>query len=116
VISLKWLLRQKVVSAEEDPKVETVFDDEAEAEEDAQTDGPSLSEQDEALTDGDESSYGDSSNFAAAPNLQKLVQLELGHCRSPCCITDKDGIKIPIICGKKTLTCQQHAKHCMKCG
>jgi hypothetical protein len=77
--------------AEEDPNleqedsvlhVETVFDGEEEAEEDAENpDDPSLSDLDEALTAGvDESSFGDSSNFAAAPNLQKMVQLELGHC------------------------------------
>ena len=56
------------------PQVENVFGDEEDTEEDEpKTDEPSLSEKDQALTEDEESSYGDLSNFAATPNLQKLV-------------------------------------------
>jgi hypothetical protein len=76
---------------------------------------PSLSKEDEALSDSSASSYGDSSDFAAAANLGKLLQLiGSSHYYRPCCITKKDGVKTPSICGRKTQECQQHAKHCVK--
>jgi hypothetical protein len=75
------------------PQVETLFGHEEDMKEEAlKPDEPSLSEQDEALTeDGKESSYGDASDFAAVPNLQRLVVLDSDHCRSPCHITNKDS-------------------------
>jgi hypothetical protein len=78
---------------------ETGFDDEGIKEAGSAWGDLSLSEQDKALSDGDESSYGDSSNFAATPNLGNLVQLGSSHCRSPCRITNKDGVKTPSVCG-----------------
>jgi hypothetical protein len=95
------------------PQVATVDDHEEDLEEEGlKPENPSLSEQDEALTeDEDDSSYGDASQFAAVPNLQRLVVLNSDHCRSPCHIKNKDGVKTPSICGKRATSCQQHAKH-----
>jgi hypothetical protein len=90
------------------PQVETLFGDEEDMKEEAlKPEEPSLSEQDEALTeDGEESSYGDASNFATVPNLQRLVVLDSDHCQSPCHITNKDGVKTPSSCGKRATSCQ----------
>jgi hypothetical protein len=90
------------------PQVATVDDHEEDLEEEGlKPENPSLSEQDEALTEGEEdSSYCDASQFAAVPNLQRLVVLGSDHCHSPCHIKNKDGIKTPSICGKRAMSCQ----------
>lgn len=82
--------------------------EETEGEEDP-SEGGSLSGRDEALSEG-ESSYGDDSQFAGPPNLQGLIRLGVEHCRSPCRLTNKDGVKTSSICGKKAKSCQRHAK------
>jgi hypothetical protein len=83
--------------------------DESEGEEDHTEEGESLSDRDEALSEG-ESSYGEDSQFAGPPNLQRLVRLGTGHCRCPCRMKNKDGVKVASICGKKSKDCQLHAK------
>ena len=61
-------------------------------------DGASLSDLDEALSDG-ASSYGNESPLnTRPPNLQQLVRLGQEHCRISCVITNKDGVKIPSVC------------------
>jgi hypothetical protein len=71
-------------------------------------DGASLSEQDEALSDG-HSSYGDDSQFVGPPNLQELVRLGQQHCRIPCRMKNKDGVQVSSVCGKKSKDCKLHA-------
>jgi hypothetical protein len=72
-------------------------------------DGAGLSEQEEALSNGD-SSVGNDSQVMGPPNLQELVQL-LGqeHCRTPCCARNNDGVQVTSICGKNSEDCQHHA-------
>jgi hypothetical protein len=68
-----------------------------------------LSDLDEALSDG-ASSYGDEPVFAGSPNLQDLVRLGQEHCRSPCDIKNKDGVKTASVCGKTVVDCGRHAE------
>ena len=70
----------------------------------------SLSELDEALSDG-ASSYGDESPpNLGPPNLQELIRLGREHCRTSCTLTDQDGVKTPSVCGKKVVDCYRHGK------
>ena len=62
----------------------------------------------EARSDG-ASSYGNESPFPTGPpNLQELVRLGQGHCRTSCILTNEDGIKTPSVCGKKVVLCSRH--------
>ena len=83
-----------------------------EDEEDHLTEGEDLSERDEGLgsTSEGDSSCGDDSQFAGPPNLQRLVRFGQEHCRCPCRLKNKDGVKVASICGKKAKDCQLHAK------
>jgi hypothetical protein len=85
------------------PQVEILFGDGEDMKEEAlKPEEPSLSEQDKALTeDGEESSYGDTSNFVAVPNFQRSVVLDSYHCRSPCHMTKylwKESHILPAAC------------------
>jgi hypothetical protein len=71
-------------------------------------DGAGLSEQDEALSDG-ESSVGNDSQVMGPLNLQELVRLGQEHCRTPCRVRNSDGVQVASICGKKNEDCQRHA-------
>jgi hypothetical protein len=63
------------------PQVENLFGNAEDSKEEAlNPEDPSLSQQDEARTEGKESSYGHASNFAAVPNLQRLVLFGSDHC------------------------------------
>jgi hypothetical protein len=73
-----------------------------------ESEGAGLSDRDEALSVGD-SSYGDDPQFAGPPNLQQLVRLGQGHCRTPCRITNNVGVKVAGICGQKVQDCKRHA-------
>ena len=68
----------------------------------------SLSQQDEALSEGS-SSYGDDTQFGP-PNLQRLIRLGQEHCRTPCRLTNSDGVKVAGVCGQKVRDCQRHAQ------
>jgi hypothetical protein len=82
-----------------------------ESEEDGNSPGDqrNLSKQDEALSEG-ASSYEEDPQFSGPPNLQDLVRLGPEHCRSPCGMTNKEGVKTSSICGKKAKDCKLHAK------
>jgi hypothetical protein len=82
--------------------------DESNNEED-RPDGESISDCDESLFEG-ESSYGDDPQFLGPRNLQRLVHFGQEHCRCPCRMKNKDGMKVASICGKKANYCQLHAK------
>jgi hypothetical protein len=92
--------------------VETV-DEENEEDEEAkerkEADTASLSDPDKALLDG-ASSHGDEPVFAGSPKLQDLVRLGQEHCRSPCNIKNKDGVKTASVCGKTVVECGRHAE------
>jgi hypothetical protein len=89
-------------------RLETVMD-ESEEDENSPGDSRSLSEQDEALSEG-ASSYEEDPQFSGPPNLQDLVRLGPEHCRSPCRMTDKEGVKTSSSCGKTAKDCKLHAK------
>jgi hypothetical protein len=79
--------------------VETVGSDDEEG---------SLTDQDEALSDG--SSIRDGSEFGP-PDFTKLVELAKGHCRAPTQVTARGGAKVACVCGKTIEECQRHAAH-----
>jgi hypothetical protein len=66
-------------------------------------DGAGLSEQDEALSDGD-SFVGNDYQVMGPPNLQELVRLGQEHCRTPCRVRNRDGVQVASICGKRMRT------------
>jgi hypothetical protein len=70
--------------------------------------GGSLTDQDEALSDG--SSIRDGSEFGP-PDFEKLIELTKGHCRAPTQVTARGGAKVPCVCGKSIEECQRHATH-----
>jgi hypothetical protein len=84
-------------------------DEEADETTNKDEEGTSLSDLDEALSDG-ASSYGDEPAAAGSPNLQDLVRLGQEHCRSPCTIKNKDGVKTASVCGKTVVECARHAE------
>jgi hypothetical protein len=75
----------------------------------------SLSDLDKALLDGT-SSCGDQTAFAGSPNLQDLVWLGQEHCRLPCDIKNKNGVKTAGVCGKTVVECGRHAETCLGQG
>jgi hypothetical protein len=89
-----------------EPPTRTGEEDKAMEEEDPH-DGDSLSEYDEGFLEG-ESSYGDDPQFSGPPNLQRLVCLRQEHCQCPCCMKNKDDVKVASICGRKVKDCQLH--------
>jgi hypothetical protein len=99
-----------VVETVDEEDEEDKEDEEAkEAKERKEADIASLSDLDEALSDG-ASSYGDKPVFAGSPNLQDLVRLGQEHCRSPCNIKNKEGVKTASVCGKTVVECGRHAE------
>jgi hypothetical protein len=73
----------------------------------------SLSDLDEALSDG-ASSYYDEPTFAGSPNLQDLVLLGQEHCHLPHTIKNKDSAKPAIVGEKIGVECRrQHAETCL---
>jgi hypothetical protein len=76
--------------------------------EEEESEGEGLSDRDEGLSEGG-SSYGDDSQFAGPPNLQRLVRLGQEHCRTPCRLTSSTGVKVAGICGQKVSDCKRHA-------
>jgi hypothetical protein len=68
----------------------------------------SLTDQDEALSDG--SSVGDGSEFGPT-DFTKLIELAHGQCRAPTQVTARGGAKVACVCGKTVGECQRHASH-----
>ena len=71
--------------------------------------GEGLFEYNQALSEGGSLSYGDNSQFARPPNLQRLVHLGQEHWRIPFCHINNTGVKVSGICGQKVKDCKRHA-------
>jgi hypothetical protein len=90
--------------------VETVEeDDEEEPNKNREAELASLSDLDEALSDG-ASSYGDEPALDGSPDLKDLIRLGQEHCRAPCTLTNNEGVKTASVCGKTVVECARHAE------
>jgi hypothetical protein len=69
-----------------------------------------LSDQDEALSAGDGSSYGGGSEFGL-PTLANLVELNKSCCRVPTRVASSDGSKVAGVCGRSVGECRRHGVH-----
>ena len=79
---------------------------------DRSDDEEGLSKCDEALSEGDFLWYGDDSELAGPPNLQRLVPLGQEHCGTPFCLMNNTGVKVADICGQKVKDCKRHVISC----
>ena len=78
-------------------QVDTSLSEEEDENEEGKEEG--LSDQDEALSTGEGSSYGEGSELGL-PTLANLVELNEPRCRVPTRVASSDGSKVAGVCGR----------------